>query len=168
MIRRWLSGGALAVVLVMTSSASAQGTQELFIIQRSTNRNEIHYDAQLGADGKLKAEQAVVAYWVRREEGDRLKELNWLARQAYGFTIRREPGLDSFQMHMASFKARAIRVFVKDGKARAEAVIDGAPAYLRKIYIDVKEGLFPAPNYIELFGEDTKTGQPRREKIVAR
>ena len=55
---------------------------------------------------------------------------------------------------------------MKDGKARAEIVIDGKPAYLKKLYIDATEGVvLPTVNYVELFGEDAKTGQQRHEKI---
>jgi hypothetical protein len=168
MIKRWRQvGAALGVMLATAGVAVAEGPQPLFVIQRSLNTNEVHYDAQVGENGKLKADEAVVVYWINHETGGRRGTLNWLDRKVYGFTISQEAGGESFWMVIAPYKVRAIQVYMKAGQARAEVVIDGEPAYLRKIYIDVTRGFWlPTVNYFELIGEDKTTGQPRREKII--
>jgi hypothetical protein len=169
MLARWtLRGALLGLVLATAGAAWAQSAQKLFVITRTTNKNEVHYDAQVTKEGKLKPDEPVVAYWIMVEKGGKREKLNFVERKkAYGFSISPEAGGESFRMIIVPYKARPIRVHMKDGKARAEIVIDGKPAYLKKLHIDVTEGIVvPTVNFVELFGEDAKTGQPRREKIV--
>ena len=53
------------------------------------------------------------------------------------------------------------------GGQPAEAVIDGRPAVLEKMYINAADGLTgPKVLYIEVYGKDLQTGQKRRERIV--
>ena len=169
MIQRWsIRGAVLGLVLATAGTGLAQSTHKLFIITRSTNKNEVHYDAQVTKEGKLKADEPVLAYWILHEKGGKREKLSFMERKkAYGFSISPEAGGESFRMTIVPYKARPIRVHMKDGKARAEIVIDGKPAYLKKLHIDVTEGIvIPTVNYVELFGEDVKSGQQRRERIV--
>ena len=169
MTPRWLLRSAvLGLVLATAGTALAQSAQALFVITRSTNKNEVHYDAQVTKEGKLKPDEPVVAYWIMVEKGGKREKLNFIERKkAYGFSIAPEAGGESFRMTIVPYKARPIRVHMKDGKARAEIVIDGKPAYLKKLHIDVTEGIvMPTVNYVELVGEDAKTGQQRKERIV--
>src|ERR1700704_665677 len=70
----------------------------LFVIERSVNSNVVHYDARIGADGKLDPMQPVVAYWIMGAEDGRRQELNLLERtRAYGFSIQPQ-GADSYKM----------------------------------------------------------------------
>ena len=169
MIPYWsLKGAVLALVLATAGTGFAQSTQKLFVITRTTNKNEVHYDAQVTKEGKLKPDEPVLAYWILHEKGGKREKLSFMERKkAYGFSIAPEAGGESFRMTIVPYKARPIRVHMKDGKARPEMVIDGKPAYLKKLHIDVTEGIvMPTVNFVELFGEDAKSGQPRREKIV--
>ena len=61
---------------------------------------------------------------------------------------------------------QAIKV-VRDGdKFRAVITIDGAPSYFEKMYIDAtRDGMSLDVRYVELFGEDMKTGESRYEKL---
>jgi hypothetical protein len=61
------------------------------------------------------------------------------------------------------------QIIVKKEKdaVRAEAVIDGRPAILEKMYINASEGLTgPKVHYIEVYGKDLQTGEQRREEMV--
>jgi hypothetical protein len=61
------------------------------------------------------------------------------------------------------------QIIVKKEKdaVRAEAVIDGKPAVLEKMYINASGGLTgPKVHYIEVYGKDLQTGEERREKMV--
>jgi hypothetical protein len=40
----------------------------LFVIERSTNANVVHYDANIAADGQLDPRQPISAYWVMAAE----------------------------------------------------------------------------------------------------
>jgi hypothetical protein len=165
---RWsLKVAVLAVGLATAGTAFAQSIHPLFIITRTTNKNEVHYDAQVTKESRLKPDEPVIAYWIMKEKGGKREKLNYIERKkAYGFAISAEAGGESFRMIIVPYKARPIRVHMKDGKARAEIPIDGQPAYLKRLHIDVTEGIvMPTVNFVELFGEDAKTGQPRHEKI---
>jgi hypothetical protein len=55
---------------------------------------------------------------------------------------------------------------VIDGTVRADTLISGHRAYLKKIFVSTgKLDIFHV-NYIELFGSDVVTGQKRYEKVV--
>lgn len=154
-----------------TSSAPPEAratTQQLFVIQRSKNANEVHYDARLTAEGRLDPEQPVIAYWVLLAEDGRRQELNWIERQkAYGFTIEPDPSTDAYTMTLVPLREREITVRKAGGEARAELAIDGHRAVLERVYIESSGGLFgPKVHYVKLFGKDLQTGEERVEKIV--
>jgi hypothetical protein len=143
-------------------------TQPLFIIERSKNANVVHYDAQIGADGKLDPKQPVIAYWIMLAEDSRREELNWIEKKkAYGFSIKPDASGDAYKMTVVSAPDRQITVKQEGGVARAELDIDGKPAILEKMYINSTEGTFgPKVHYIELHGKDLKSGEKLTEKIV--
>ena len=123
--------------------------QALFIIERSTNSNVIHYDAKIGKDGVLDPKEPVVAYWVMLAEDGRRQRLSALEKgRAYGFTIRRDSSGQSYWMTLVSQKLRAIRIYQEDGKVRAVTFVGGHEAYLRKIYVKTrKSGLLRTADY---------------------
>lgn len=160
------------LAVLLTTSASgvcfAQSAQNLFIIQRSKNRNEVHYDARLLQDGRLDPKKPVIAYWRLLAEDGRREELGFFERRkAYGFSLKPDSSGKLYWMTLVAYRDRAIKVY-KNGKgACAELVIDGQPSYLRKLYIATDEsGFIPSVKYVELYGVDVKSGKPRREKIV--
>ena len=149
-------------------AAAHADTQPLFTIERSKNANVVHYDARLGADGKLDPKQPVVAYWIMLAEDGRREDLNWVEKgKAYGFDIKPDPSGDGYRMTVVSAPDRQITVKMEGKAARADMAIDGHPAVLEKMYIDSSDGLMgPKVHYIELHGKDVKTGEKRFEKIV--
>jgi hypothetical protein len=150
--------------------ASAQDTQRLFVIERSANKNVVHYVAQLTRDGTLDPREPVIAYWIMLANGGHREELTFVEKQlAYGFTIQPDPSGRFFRMALAADREREIKVYQEGEKVKAEMVIDGRPAILRKLYVSSTEsGILPAVNYIELFGRDSVTGEYRHEKLVPR
>lgn len=158
-----------AVILTsIVVPAYAKNSRPLFVIERSTNKNVVQYDAQLTREGSLDPKEPVVAYWVMLANGGHREELTFLERQlGYGFTIQPDPSGRGYQMILAGDKERGIRVSQESGKVTAETMIAGRPALLEKLYIDLTDGFgLPKPNYIELFGRDPKSGDDRYEKIV--
>jgi hypothetical protein len=128
----------------------------------------VHYDARLTADGKLDPKEPVIAYWVRLAEDGRREELSWIQKKiAYGFTIKPDPSVDGYRMTMVAVPGRQITVKQEKDAARAEAIIDGRPAVLEKMYINASDGLMgPKVQYIEVYGKDLQTGEQRREEMV--
>ena len=137
-------------------------------IERSKNRNVLHYDARLDQNGKLDPKEPVIAYWIMLAEDGRREELNWLERhKAYGFSIHEDRDGQTYHMTLVAYEERDVKVFQEGEKVRAEIAIAMRASYLERIYIDSTEGaLSPKVNYIELFGQDVKNGERRYEKIV--
>ena len=70
-------------------------------------------------------------------------------------------------MTLVAAPERQFTVKKEKGTFRAEAVIDGRPAVLEKLYIDASDGLMgPKVHYIEVYGKDLQTGQELREKMI--
>ena len=160
----------LAALLLasLAPMAQAASTQTLFIIQRSINKNEVHYDARLDPEGKLDPSEPVEVYWLMLAEDGRREDLNWVERdEAYGFTIEANPGEQSYRMTLKAEKNRPIKVYMDEKMARAEIAIDGQPSVLERIYIDTVEEMFrPKVMFVDLFGSDPKSGEKRTEKII--
>ena len=158
-----------AVLVLMAVPAAAQiKTSPLFIIERSTNANVVHYDARLTADGNLDPEEPVVAYWVLLAEDGRRKNLGWIEkRKAYGFTIKPDVSTNSYTMTLVADPKHQITIKQGMDTVRAEVVIDGRTAVLEKLYINASEGFFgPTVLSIEVYGKDLQTGEMLREKLV--
>src|SRR5438477_12797965 len=79
--------------MVMLGAPAVRGggavsSEPLFVIERSTNANVVHYDANVKPDGQLDPRQPISAYWVMAAEDGRREELSVFERsRAYGFTI---------------------------------------------------------------------------------
>lgn len=143
-------------------------SQPLFHIERSKNANIVQYDAQVAADGKLFKKEPIVGYWIRLNEEGQKQELSWLQRTfAYGFKTKLDKSRETAEIHMKADVGQAVMVVRDGGKFRATVTIDGAPSYFEKMYIDATlNGMSLDVHYVELFGEDMKTGEARYEKLV--
>ena len=158
-----------AVLALLAAPAAAQiTTSPLFIIERSKNANVVHYDAQLTADGKLDPKEPVIAYWVLLAKDGRREKLSWVEKKkAYGFTIKPDPSVNGYKMTLVAAPKKQIIVKKEKETVLAEAVIEGRPAVLEKMYINASDGLTgPKVQYIEVHGKDLQTGEKLREKMV--
>ncbi len=161
-----LAGAALAWFL-MPADRQVLGPT-LFIIQRSKNANEVHYEVQVGPDGQL-ADEPVVAYWVMKAEGGGREDLTFFERRmAYGFEVLEPDSNGDREMKLVAWEDRTIRLTqTEDGKHwRAVTKIDGEEAYLTKLFIQTDEsGLTPSVEYVDLFGETVDGGDPVEERM---
>ena len=159
---------AVITLLAAPAAAAQIKTLTLFIIERNVNANVVHYDARLTADGKLDSKEPVIAYWVMLAKDGKRQKLNWIEKKkAYGFTIKPDPSVKGYKMTLVAAPERQITVKKEKDVVRAEAVIDGRPAVLEKMYINASGGLTaPKVHYIEVYGKDLQTGEERREKMV--
>lgn len=172
MIGRWLT---LALVLlsgmaVAATAGAADVTQPLFLIERTTNANVIHYDARVSDinAGQLDPRLPVIAYWIMAAEDGRRKELNLIERtRGYGFEVRRDAADGSWTMTLVSYPRKPMHVYVRDGVAVAEMPIGGHSARLERILIVTRKSWpLNEPVSAELFGKDIATGELRHEKVV--
>ncbi len=149
-------------------TTAREKTRSLFIIKRSKNANVVHYDAKVTSDGKLDPREPVSAYWIMRAEDGRREELNWMENEkGYGFDIKPDPSVNGYKMTLMAAPQQQITVKQAGNAIRAEVVINGRPAVLKKIYINASDALTgPKVHYIMLYGKDIKTGKMRSQKSV--
>jgi len=142
--------------------------QHLFHIERSKNANIVQYDARVDSDGKLLKKKPVVAYWIRLAEQGQLQDLSWIQKTfAYGFETKLDNNREEAQLQMKADVGREITVVRAGDVYRATMLIDGALSYFEKMYIDsTLNGWLLRVHYVELYGEDVKTGEARYEKFV--
>ena len=149
-------------------NAQAAERQALFKIERNKNANFVQYDVQMGADGYLLAKEPVVGYWVRQAEQGQTQQLSWVQKTfAYGFSANYDRGTDTVKLDMKADIGRPITVRRHGDRYRATARIEGSDSWLEKIFIHATgKGMSTTVNYIELYGDDVKTGDKRYEKVV--
>ncbi len=158
---------AIAFFLIRSTPVDTGPT--LFIIQRSKNANEVHYEVQVGADGAL-ADDPVEAFWVMKAEGGAREDLTFFERKlAYGFEVMPPDSQGNREMKLVAWEDRTIKLTKAEdgGKWRAVTKIDGQDAYLTKLFIKTDEGgLTPEVLFIDLFGETVDGGDPVTEHVV--
>jgi hypothetical protein len=150
----------------LASTAWAATSQELFRIERSTNRNAVVYAARVGDGGELDGKQPISAFWLMLEKGGKREELTWLEREfAYGFSTSRDQ--HGLLLRLTAFDKRALRVQKHDARYRAEVRIAGKKAQLKRIWVQADEGIMgPNVRYVELDGTDVETGEHLTERIA--
>ena len=159
----------IALILAPAILVAAESEhQSLFKIERSKNANIIQYDAQIGADGKLYKREPIVGYWIRLAEQGQVKELNWIQRQfAFGFDAEYHQKIDSATINMVADIGQPIEVRHLNGKYRAVVKLDGKFSELDRIFIQAHgKGISVTVEYVEIFGNDLKTGEKTYVKII--
>jgi hypothetical protein len=148
--------------------AKGSTTQPLFKIEQSENANFVQYDAQLAPGGTLDGAEPVLAYWIMRAQDGRRQGLNILeVKLAYGFKTSWEAGGDGVLVQLVSYPQKKLRVYRVNGSYRVETLIDGRLAFLERIYVKaVNGGILPRVEYLELYGNDIRTGGSLYEKVV--
>jgi len=148
-------------------SALAQAhAEKLFFIQRSKNANEVHYDARVNADGSLDAKNLVDGYWLNKAEDGSRQAITIIQKIAYGWSVEAN-GNGTHLLKLKAFPDRALTLLRVGGRWRAQMAIAGKPAYMTRLYIATDEsGAVPKVAYIDLFGEDARSGAAVHEHIV--
>jgi hypothetical protein len=168
--RREIKRAIVSFLLISIAGLPALGDSysPLFVVERGTNLNVIHYDGKIGNDGKLDPRNPVIAYWIMAAEDGRRESLSFIERQkAYGFSIYRDDSSGFFRMTLVSQKNREIRIYQQGNTVHAETPIGGRRAYLTKIFVKTRRsGFLRSADYYELFGIEVDTGAACYEKVV--
>jgi hypothetical protein len=164
-----LASLTFGIALLALPLSTQAADQQLFIIERTTNGNVVHYDARLNAQGHIDAREPVIVYWTMGSVTGKRQNLNFLERtRAYGIDVRQKSE-GRFVLTVVSQRGLEIDVYEDGGKVRAETTIDGHRAYLNKIFANIESTiLLPKVHYVELFGTDVSTGAERYQKILAK
>jgi hypothetical protein len=161
----------LTSIFILSLPASnllaADSEQALFTIERSKNANVVQYDARVSSDGKLEKKNPVVAYWIRHTEQGQRAELTWVQRTfAYGFDTRLSRDRETAELKLKADLGRVILVRKEESKYRAQAVIDGTPAFIQRIFIhSTGKGMATNVEYMDLFGTAIEDGAEKFERI---
>jgi hypothetical protein len=146
--------------------AGVELSQPLFIIEKSTNANVVHYDAVIIPDGGLNPQQPIIAYWVMAAEDGRREDLTSAERRkAFGSTIVHGRMLIHI-LCVWSHSNNEISMSAETVTPSTPRLIAGRCAYLTNIYVKVhKVPALPRIEFIELFGSDIATGEPVCERV---
>ncbi len=163
---------ALGRTLAAESPAGclAPCTQRLFSVQRSTNANELVYEAHLMASGfDLKAPLHVS--WIMRTSGGGREELTHPERtRAYGISLLTvEPREVRFGVKaLPSVVFRAEAVTGDDGQhAKVYARVDGEEMAVEHVFIATEEGgLIPKVLSITFSGTSATTHEPVERRVT--
>ena len=170
----WLAGlGTLAVPSRRATAVQfgPNDVRSVFHIEKSENRNQVHYGIRLDALCVPVGDAPVFAYWRALQRDPRAtSDLSTLERRAYGIASQRVIGRRSesgaVMISLVATPSRAIMVRshrTRDGcVADARAQIRGTSAVLSVIYVDV--GTFGV-RYVELRGQRASDRRRVDERI---
>lgn len=140
--------------------------KRLFVIERNMNKNTVCYDANILKNGMIDLENPIDAYWMDYASDGKRSELNYIQRRmAYGFSYEKT-ALGAISVKLKAFDKRKILVTVDNkGNSRALIKINNIDANLTKIFVTAKPKMYTTVEYIELYGNDIRTGKVVYEKI---
>ena len=142
-------------------------TQRLFVIERNMNKNTVCYDAVILPGGKIDISNPIDAYWIDYATTGKRSELNYLQRHmAYGYSS--EPSAAGcVYVTLKAFAKRKI-LLLPDSKGNVKSLIkiNNNEAQLTKIFVSAKPKSYTKVDFIELYGNDARSGKPVYEKIL--
>jgi Domain of unknown function (DUF4833) len=133
---------------------------DLFFIQRSKNKNEVHYRLNVDENCKIVGNEPVTAIWKMLEEGpNETKSLSAFDRKAYSIEKQEVVG-NWVQFNLKAIEERLIKATTtydpKTNKCSpiVQVKINGKWSVLNYIYVASEEGfLVPQVTYIDIFGK---------------
>lgn len=146
----------------------AHNKQDLFVVTRNTNRNEVHYAIETTGDDFLPAGKTPISvYWLMLEKGENVTEPITIFEQiAFGIASQQIEG-ERITLKLAALPDRAITVARTENVEkpfRAYCRIDGAEAELTDFYAHAEAAfLMPKVKYIEIHG--LRAGEKVTERI---
>lgn len=171
----------LALAMVATLPARVAGgaprlpsapVESVFHIEKSENRNQVHYAVAVDAQCRPEGKQPVRGYWREYEEGPRVVDsLQDFQQRAYGLQTPSsieltEQGGD-VRLRMRALPDRLLRISTfREGdrcRARAFTPIKGQPAILTSIYVEI--GFLYSVDYLVMRGVRVADGTAIQERI---
>ena len=146
--------------------------QSIFHIAKSENKNQVHYAVKVDAACKPEGPRPIYGYWRELERGPNVTSpLLDHEQRAYGLNEPRSIKLletsAEIRISLRGFPERPLIVQVFRAAsgcvARTVTQIQGQPALLQSIYIDL--GFLFSVNYALLSGVRVQDGQRVQEKV---
>jgi hypothetical protein len=156
----------LVCLMLAPAIGAAQTTREIFHIERSMNGNIVRYDARITKEGQLDPKDPVTAYF-KRPDGSTfpIKAFEW--KFFYGFKVTLDKSGDFWHFTIAAAKERPMKLYLVDGKPRAEGRIAGVQAVVSKFFVQFKtDTVIPGVSWVDLYGNEVGTGRAVHERVV--
>ena len=163
-----LAAFAFAAATAPSSFAVApRHASNLFVILRSKNADEAHYDARLTRDGALDSNDPVDGYFMNLDpQGKWYREdFTWFQKRAYGWDTS-STGNGTYALKLKAFNDRPMWIVKANGRWRVQTTVAGKQAYLDHLYVATDEsGIMPKVLYVDIFGEDAASGAALTEHL---
>lgn len=154
----------LCFLFCLTLKAITIPKEHIFRFERNTNTNYVCYDISL-EKGKLNQKEPLKAYWVLGGE-TRIEPLTFLDRKmAFGVKVVSAKE-DEAVVHLTAYKDLNIRICKHKGKWVGIVELGGHEIVLQKMFAQMKPPINVKCEYVDIFGNDLKTGEKRRERIT--
>jgi len=152
-----------------TFPVPAGNTNQLFYLQRTSNKNTIVYDLNI-KNGALDINDPVHVYWIRYSDQGQRQELSYIQRTfAYGIKSTALANNSGYVLHFVSYK-KYLLYLVKsaaDNKYRVYTTVNSKTVVLNRIFIKINGGSFWSPKveYVEIKGTDPANGKEITDRL---
>ncbi len=142
--------------------------QQLFYLQRDPDANTLVYTLNK-VDGKLDDKKPVEVYWIKYEDDGEHEDLTFIQRKlAYGIQHKKLKD-GEYEICLTSFKRLPLKLaYCPEARDyRAYASINNQETIVQQIFVRIDGGSMFKPNvdYIEIAGNERKSGKPVRHRI---
>ena len=160
----FLFASFVSILAVTPEEDTYPNPERLFYIARSLNRNLVCYDANL-KEGKLDLEEPIEVYWLNRTDRPGYTNgLNFIQRKlVYGYKVKQK-GNDTCQVTLSAYP-RDITIRKAGDAYQAFVDINGSPARLVSLFVQLKPNSSVSVDYVELQGYSVSTGKRVTERI---
>ena len=152
-----------------TFPVPASNNNQLFYLQRTSNKNTIVYDLNI-VNGVPDKENPVHVYWIRYSEKGQRQELSYIQRNfAYGIKSTALANNSGYALHFVSYKKYVLYLMksAADNKYRVYTTVNAKTVVLNRIFIKINGGSFWSPKveYVEIKGTDPSSGKEITDRL---
>lgn len=148
----------LLLIFVISCSfldLKANSGKELFVIDRSRDADQIHYQLQLDQFGHLDTSQPIIVYWLRKTKNNNKEPLTWVQQNfSYGINFL-EISNESVLFQFEGYSKRTFELKKNSsGIYKVHTISQGSEIEISRVYIQINGGTFWFPNIprVELYG----------------
>lgn len=163
------NGVSAAMGIMDTFPVPASNNNQLFYLQRTSNKNTIMYDLNM-VNGAPDKENPVHVYWIRYSEKGQRQELSYIQRNfAYGIKSTVLANNSGYALQFVSNKKYVLYLMksAADNKYRVYTTVNAKTVVLNRIFIKINGGSFWSPKveYVEIKGTDPANGKEITDRL---
>ena len=142
--------------------------KSLFRIERSKDSDQIVYEPNITAQGKLNINNPVKVYWLKPSDANKTEPISWIQKNfSYGLTFLNIMETEA-KFQFVSYNKRTFKLRKNDnGDYQVFTNSLNKRVALNRIFIQIDGGTFWFPNItkIDIYSTDIKTGKTIIETI---